>query len=249
MQLIDVPLEQLAGLCHRFIPAPLFEALLHAMTPGGTRGGPSVVAPSVQRKSVAHELNATIASSREELRAAWDLVMRRYAWRGYRVDARTLGYPAPRATTKSAITLIASDAAGETMGTMTLALDGPGGLLVDDAYGTELEAARAAGRRICELTRLAVDERADSRKVLATLFSLAFLLGRALHRATDVFIEVNPRHVAFYEHALGFVVAAGERICERVKAPSVLLRLDTAKLEERLRYFGFGGIDDCLIAE
>jgi hypothetical protein len=51
--------------------------------------------------------------------------------------------------------------------------------------------------------------------------------------------------VAFYERALGFIVAAGERLCTRVKAPSVLLRLETAKLEERLRALGFNGLSDC----
>lgn len=121
-------------------------------------------------------------------------------------------------------------------------------MLVDAVYSAELDAIRGAGRRVCELTRLAVDERADSRTVLAALFSLAFLIGRVLHKATDVFIEVNPRHVAFYERALGFVVAAGEQICERVKAPSVLLRLEAEKLEARLREYGFGGINDCFEA-
>jgi hypothetical protein len=119
-------------------------------------------------------------------------------------------------------------------------------LLVDAAYGAELAALRSEGRRVCELTRLAVDAHADSRSVLAALFSLAYLLGRVVHEVTDVFIEVNPRHVAFYERALGFVVAAGERLCTRVKAPSVLLRLEAARLEARLRAFGFGGVGDCL---
>jgi len=248
MHLIDVPLEQLTGLCHRFNSTSLFEALLRARTASGMRDAPSAAPHKVQRNSVARELNATIASSREELSAAGDLVTRRYAWRGYMVDARPLDAPAPGESKGSAITLIASDAAGETVGTLTLGLDGPEGLLVDEVYGTELDAIRAAGRRVCELTRLAVDMGADSKAVLAALFSLAFLLGRVLHKATDVFIEVNPRHVAFYQRALGFVVAAGEQICERVKAPSVLLRLDTEKLEARLRDFGFGRIDDCLAA-
>ena len=248
MHLIDVPLEQLAGLRHRLNPTSLFEALIRTRTLSSNRGGPSGTGRPVQQNSVARELNATIASSREELRAAGDLVMRRYAWRGYMVDACTLDAPAPGEARNSAITLIASDAAGETVGTLTLGLDGPEGLLVDEVYGPELDAIRAAGRRVCELTRLAVDTGADSKMVLAALFSLAFLLGRVLHRATDVFIEVNPRHVAFYERALGFVVTAGERICERVKAPSVLLRLEADKLEARLREYGFGGIDDCLDA-
>lgn len=248
MHLIDVPLEHLTGLCNRLNPTSLFEALIRARNSPGNRGESPGGGRSVHRNSVARELNATIASSREELRAAGDLVMRRYAWRGYMVDARTLDHPAPGEAQNSAITLIASDAAGDTVGTLTLGLDGPGGLLVDAVYSAELDAIRGAGRRVCELTRLAVDERADSRTVLAALFSLAFLIGRVLHKATDVFIEVNPRHVAFYERALGFVVAAGEQICERVKAPSVLLRLEAEKLEARLREYGFGGINDCFEA-
>jgi len=60
-------------------------------------------------------------------------------------------------------------------------------------------------------------------------------MGRSMHGVTDVFIEVNPRHVGFYQRALGFAVAAGERFCERVKAPSVLLKLELADLERRLR--------------
>jgi hypothetical protein len=250
MQLIEVPLEQLTGLCQRLNPSSLFEALIRARTQGGVgprpRPGEAQAASSVN--CVARELSATVASSREELRAAGDLVMRRYAWRGYRFDARGLDCPVPGEPTGTAITLIASDAAGETVGTMTLGLDGPGGLLVDHGFAAELEAVRAAGRRVCELTRLAVAERADSRFVLAALFSLAYLLGRVLLHATDVFIEVNPRHVAFYERALGFVVAAGERLCERVNAPSVLLRLEAEKLEGRLKHYGFAGTDECLAA-
>jgi hypothetical protein len=248
MYLIDVPVEQLAGLCHRLNPTPHFEALILARSDSDRSGArprvPRVAAPT----SIASDLNATIASSREELRAAGDLVMRRYGWRGYSADARTLDSPAPGESPSKAITLIANDAAGEMVGTLTLGIDGPVGLRVDAGYRSELDAARARGHRVCELTKLAVDRGADSKLVLAVLFSRAFLLIRYLYRATDIFIEVNPRHVTFYERALGFVVEAGERICERVRAPSVLLRLEVEKLEQRLKGFGFGGIDDRLIS-
>ena len=63
--------------------------------------------------------------------------------------------------------------------------------------------------------------------MLASLFNLAYARrARRLHGVTDVFIEVNPRHVAFYSRVLGFVVAAGESFCERVRAPSVLLHVE-----------------------
>ena len=57
-----------------------------------------------------------------------------------------------------------------------------------------------------------------------------------VHGVTDVFIEVNPRHVAFYSRALGFVVLGDERICARVGAPSVLLHLDVEILDEQLGF-------------
>lgn len=43
---------------------------------------------------------------------------------------------------------------------------------------------------------------------------------------TDVVIEVNPRHVRFYKRMLGFVEFGAERMCSRVDAPAVLLRLE-----------------------
>ena len=56
---------------------------------------------------------------------------------------------------------------------------------------------------------------------------------RDRREVTDVFIEVNPRHAGFYRHAFGFCVAAEERPCARVHAPSVLLRLEVAAFEAR----------------
>ena len=47
-----------------------------------------------------------------------------------------------------------------------------------------------------------------------------------VHRCTDALIEVNPRHVRFYEQMLGFTRAADERMDESVRAPAILMRLD-----------------------
>jgi len=246
MHLIGVPLERVAGLWQRLDLTPFFETLIRAR-PEDHASRAARDAYAGTRNSVAREVNTTIASSREELRAAGDLVLRRYTRRGYAIDARAVDYPPPGASEASAITLLASDAAGDAVGTLTLGLDGPDGMLVDAVYGAEVDAVRVAGGRVCELTRLAVDHRSDSSEVLAALFGLAFLLMRALLDATDAFIEVNPRHVAFYRRALGFAVEAGERFCERVKAPSVLLRLDIEGLEQRLINVGFGGVGGRLV--
>jgi len=220
-------------------PAAVFNALL------ASRGKiePHQQAPASPRarhlQSVATEecaygergrINVAVARSGKDVEDAIGLVRERYQWRGYSSDhVRSQGADPSR----RGFTLVARN--GEaTVGTLTLGFDGPKGLMIDEGYPEEIQRARLEGRRVCELTRLALAEQIDSKAVLSSLFGVAYALGRALHDVTDVFIEVNPRHVVFYRRVLGFVVAAGERFCERVNAPSVLLCLELNLLDNRL---------------
>jgi hypothetical protein len=175
-----------------------------------------------------------VAGSREELDAAHSLVHRRYRSRGYDIDvpAHCDGRSDSDFTSRREVTIVAA-ASEEMIGTCTLGFDGPLGLRADATYGDVLRTARAAGQRLGEITRLAVDA-ADSMAVLASLFNLAFVAGKAIDDVTDVFIEVNPRHVLFYTRLLGFRVAGDERICERAGAPAVLLHVEMSALAGRL---------------
>jgi len=175
-------------------------------------------------------LAAAIARSPDELRAAATLVESRYAARGYRLCPGD-------SVSRPGATLIATGREA-IVGTLTLSFDGPDGLAADKSYGDAIEVVRHARGGVCELTRLAVARGADSRSVLSALFGAAYVSARRLHRVTDAFIEVNPRHVQFYRALFGFVVAAGQRICPRVMAPAVLLRLEIERLEARLTEIG-----------
>ena len=135
-----------------------------------------------------------------------------------------------------------------TVGTLTLGLDGPCGLRAEAAYSDVINRFRHKGHKVCELARLALAEHADSKTVLASLFSLAHAVGRTIHDVTDVFIEVNPRHVAFYSRVLGFAAAAGETFCERVRAPLVLLQLELDALEQRLWLLDVAALMQPLVA-
>lgn len=181
-------------------------------------------------------LIVAVATSLRQRAAAHALVRRRYEWRGYDVVTGDT-FNAVHCPNDYDVTFVVESA--ETLvGTVTLGLDRPDGLLAERTHEHVIARARADGCRVCEVTRLAVADGADSRTVLALLLGLAHLVARKVHEVTDVFIEVNPRHVAFYSRALGFVVAAGERICERVRAPSVLLRAELDMLEHRLAAMG-----------
>jgi hypothetical protein len=200
----------------------------------GRAGQASLGLPQAGSKSTEdkHRVRASIACSQSQIHVAAGLVRERYAWRGYaiREDSQTI----PPQTGPDGVILVAEEG-GITVGTLTVGLDGPLGLRCDQSYPDEVGAVRSEGRRVCEVTRLALAERADSPTVLSVLFGLAYAIGTALSDMTDVFIEVNPRHAAFYRRVMGFVVESGERLCERVQAPAVLLRLSRDELQTRLQ--------------
>jgi hypothetical protein len=128
-------------------------------------------------------------------------------------------------------------------------VDGPHGLRARQQYGDVIGQVRVAGRRVCELTRLALAESVDSKAVLASLFSLVHAVACTMHDVTDAFVDANPRYVGFYARALGLVVAAGEKFRKCVRAPSVLLQLELDALEQRLRLLDVAALMQPLIAE
>ncbi len=178
------------------------------------------------------EFKVRLATTEDRRKSASLLIEKMYSWRGY--DADALGKDPNK------ITLV-SYQEENVVGTLTLGLDSPDGMVVDELYKREADHLRAAGRKPCDITRLAVDQDIKSKSVLAALFHLSFIYGRNIHGATDFLIEVNPRHALFYQRMLGFEPFGEERTCPRVNAPAVLLRLDLAHADEQIvRYGGLG---------
>lgn len=171
-----------------------------------------------------------LANSEGKRESASLLINKMYNWRGY--DTVGLSEDTP-----NRITLMA-DTAGEPIGTLTIGLDSPGGLLADQLYHDELDRLRQAGAPVCEFTKLAVDQAMQSKRVLAALFQLAYLYAHRIHGASDVVIEVNPRHVVFYRRMLGFAQLGEERLCPRVHAPAVLLHLSMAYASDQIARYG-----------
>jgi hypothetical protein len=162
------------------------------------------------------------------------LVQKMYSWRGYETD------PGPKIywNKPQGIVLVAADTNG-TLGTLTLTLDSKQKLMADNTYPDEIQAIREQPNAfVCELGKLAVDQDRGSKWVLASLFHIVYIYGRLLNKVSDVFIEVNPRHALFYRRMLGFTVAGPERVCPRVNAPAVLLRLPLSYVDEQIEKYG-----------
>ena len=160
------------------------------------------------------------------------LIQRMYSWRGYKFE----GHEDP-AWDANEVTLQACRE-DNVFGTLTVCFDSDSGLAADALYRSEIDAYRASGARVCELTRLAVDPEYGSKEVLGTLFHLAYLQIGVMRGGTDVFIEVNPRHVAFYRRMLNFRQVGECRTCPRVDAPAVLLHVEVAYVKEQIAMHG-----------
>jgi hypothetical protein len=149
------------------------------------------------------------------------LLNKRYAWRGYQTNGL------PDRENSDSLTLIASEH-DLTVGTITVGFDGPQGLLCDDLFLDKVDQIRGTGHEVCEFTKLAMDSVKRSKQTLASLFSIAHIVARRIRGADYLLVEVNPRHVSYYQRMLGFQVIGQERINRRVNAPAVLLSLDLA---------------------
>jgi hypothetical protein len=199
-------------------PAPLVERILWP--------------PKSGSNTVLSERDFTIrlADTEAGRNSASMLINKRYAWRGY-AGVNLLQQNPNRIT----LTAFMKDVL---VGTVTLAIDSSAGLLADEVFKDELDPYRGPERKICELTKLAVENTVNSKFALASLFHICFIYGRRLHHCNDVFIEVNPRHRVFYERMLGFTRHGEIRSNPRVNAPAHLLRLDLDFVEEQILKFG-----------
>ncbi len=176
------------------------------------------------------QFHIRMANSAGRREAASVLIRKMYAWRGYAMNQPVVSKPMNK------ITLFA-ETGGQTVATMSLCLDGEGGLPADENFRDKLDMLRLSGRRLCEPSRLAIDK-GVSKRVFAALIHISYIYAHNIHGFDDYVIEVNPRHVVFYKRMLGFTDFGGERECTRVGAPAVLLRLELDYMGEQIRQFG-----------
>jgi hypothetical protein len=179
------------------------------------------------------DIGIRLADGREQVDEVGMLVTRMYRSRGYLV-------PVSEVSAADSIRRVTLEACykNRTVGTLTVNLDTSDGLHAEELYGAEIGAFRRRGARPCEFTRLAVDAEECGMKALACLFHLGFIFAYRIHHASDLFIEVNPRHAPFYRRKLGFAQTGEGKLCPRVNAPAVLLHKSLDALADELERLG-----------
>lgn len=194
---------------------------------------PAVEEPptSTQTQNLSHKtFRVHLADTEDDQHSASILINKMYSWRGYTFAQKTQENP-------NKLTLTASED-HKVIGTVSLSIDSPAGLLADEIFSEEVDLIRKKGGKVCEFTNLAFDHNIHLKHVLASIFHVAVIYVRHIHKCSDLFIEVNPRHQRYYEKMLGFKQQGTLKTNLRVNAPAILLWLDLDYCEHQIRKLG-----------
>jgi hypothetical protein len=191
-------------------------------------------APGVNEENLGEQqFKIRLAQTDASRSAATMLVQQRYAWRGYQAGEIR--------KQPNRITLLAY-LQDQIVGSLNIGYDSPEGLSADERYKEEIDALRAQGLSVGEITKLAIDEHAGSKQVLAGMINIAYLYG-IMHGVTDAVIEVTPRHRAFYQRMLDFKQIGDERFYASSNTNVVLMHIKLSHIGERIEAVGGKGLD------
>ncbi|MCK6470284.1 MAG: hypothetical protein L6R28_00945 [Planctomycetes bacterium] len=190
--------------------------------------------PVPEAQNGARRFTVRVAGDLSSRLRAYRLAYALYRQKGYVAEDQRAMVVEPYDAQAQTFTLLAEDEGGRAVGTVSLVFDSDARLPCADLYGEEVATMQAGGRRLAEVTRLAVaPDCGGEKQLLVRLFNLAYVYARRVMGCTDFVIEVNPRHAPFYRRALLFEAAGTQRPCPRVNgAPALLLRLDLDLGEE-----------------
>jgi len=127
---------------------------------------------------------------------------------------------------------------GEVVATLTLIPDTEAGLPLDAAYREDADGLRLEGRRIGEISCLALAPRYRRHDLLLHLFRMMHVCARATG-LDDLCVVVAPKHGRFYQHILLFEAYGGFAELDSLNgAPALLYRQDLRTVSETThRYY------------
>lgn len=182
----------------------------------------------------------SVANKPEDLTRCYSLAYQEYYKKGYvKEHVPNKMIISEHDSDKETLVVMAKDENQKIVGTLSIVVDGMRGLPCDELFFDELVKLRQNGSRIAEVVRLAIsDEYKNSKEILVGMFNLVCNYVKNIAKCSDLIIEVNPRHVKYYQRLLLFKVISEEKECKRVEgAPAVLLCLNKQDVENYQKYF------------
>ncbi len=190
--------------------------------------------PTLVPDDLAENLNCQVATTESELACAYAMVHDAYVQKGL-MDPHPSGMRVSLFNAlPHAITFTATHRESP-VATVTLVIDSPLGLPMDEVYKREVDGLRTEERKVAEISALAAQGSFANRSVLVHLLRPVFLLARAAG-VDDLCIAVHPRYAPFYGARFLFKTLGAPKCYASVRnALAAALRLDLRALEKRPR--------------
>lgn len=200
--------------------------------------GTSPIALSFAPKASYDNYSISIANTRESRLKAFQLAYEVYLAKGYIPENKRKMLVSPSDSIPDTCVININDGE-EVVASITLNFQDHSDLPCQELYNDEVAPLLEQRLKLVEITRLVIKENhRHSNYLLAQLFQATFIYSFQVKNVSQLVIEVNPRHVAFYQNLLGFTVLGNEKACERVNnAPAILLHLDLNFIHNNLQKF------------
>ena len=181
-------------------------------------------------------IEVALAVTRADLDEASRLVHRCYIRRGYVKPSPDGRHTSPYLEMPSTAVFVAR-VDGAVVATVSLIADSPRRLPCDALWGSELDALRARGERLAEVSALAVSEawRGAGLRMLRGLVRAVGVYARDIAHFDTLCVAVHQRHAMFYEALLRFRRFGDIKPFDAVNGtPAAGLRLDLHQLDAPL---------------
>jgi len=181
-------------------------------------------------------VDARIAAERKELTAAFELVYRSYRAKGYvRAHPSRMVYR-PTFALPTSRTIVAVGASGKVVGTLTLVGDSREGLEIEAAFEAEAAQLRQRGRRLAEVTALAI-EPCDDLPAGAAFWAITRLMFQYADSQgyDDLAMVVHPRHFPFYRRQFGAASLGSPRPYDAAcNKPGLFCHIDVSQVKRSI---------------
>ena len=182
------------------------------------------------------DLDVRIATKRRDLVHALELVYSSYLAKGYvRPSADRMVYQ-PVFGLPTSRTMVAAWPGEDIAGTLSIVGDNPIGFQLETTYRDEVQLLRDEGRKLAEITCLAIESSGGFRPteifVALTRFAIHYALWRGYD---DLLIAVHPRHYRFYWRVFRASPLGPPRAHEAVEGhPSLCCRIHLDSLRRNM---------------
>ena len=178
------------------------------------------------------QFSCNMAQTRNELEQAFSLIYKEYFRAGYvkKATPSKMLVSIYNLLPKTIVWIVKFNYT--VVSTLTQVFDSSLGLPLDEVYKKELDELRSEGRRMVEISALAISGKHRWQNAYMPLFRN--MLRHVLScEVTDLCIAVNPKHRTFYKEILLFEDIGEKKYYPKVNAPSVAMRLDLTTVEKR----------------